>query len=96
MASNGHQMEQESGQYCAGFKCGRKINFHPEYSEAMEYNDDQNRRIRSESDGDRDIKATVKAAQSFIEDGIMCEQEALKYFNLPKVIYDKFKVASSS
>jgi uncharacterized protein YhfF len=62
----------------------------------MEYNDDQNRRIRGESDGDQDIKATVKAAQSFIEDGIMCEQEALKYFNLPKVIYDKFKVISSS
>jgi hypothetical protein len=62
----------------------------------MEYNDDHNRRIRSESDGDQDIKATVKAAQFFIEDGIMCEQEALKYFNLPKVIYDKFKIASPS
>jgi uncharacterized protein YhfF len=62
----------------------------------MKYNDDHNRRIRSESDGDHDIKATVKAAQSFIEDGIMCEQEALKYFNLPKVVYDKFKVVSPS
>lgn len=62
----------------------------------MEYNDDHNRRIRSESDEDQDIKATVKAAQFFIEDGIMCEQEALKYFNLPKVIYDKFKIVSPS
>jgi hypothetical protein len=62
----------------------------------MEYNDDQNRRIRYESDGDKDIKATVKAAQAFIEDGIMNEHEALKYFNLPKVVYDKFKVTSAS
>jgi hypothetical protein len=62
----------------------------------MEYNDDLNRRIRNESDGDKDIKATVKAAQAFIEDGIMSEHEALKYFNLPKVVYDRFKVARPS
>jgi hypothetical protein len=54
-------------------------------------NDDQNRRIRCESDGDKDIKLTVRAAQDYIEQGIMSEQEALKYFNLPKIIYDKFK-----
>jgi len=56
-------------------------------------NDDENRRLRSEADGDRDIKLTVQSAQDFIEKGIMHEQEALKYFNLPKVIYDRFKIA---
>lgn len=62
----------------------------------MKFNDDLNRRIRSESDGDEDIKATVKAAQAFIDGGIMSEYEALKYFNLPKVVYDRFKISSSS
>lgn len=54
-------------------------------------NDDHNRRIRCESDGDHDIKLTVRAAQQYIEQGIMNEKEALKYFNLPKIVYDKFK-----
>jgi hypothetical protein len=62
----------------------------------MDLNDEQNRRIRCEADGDKDIKLTVAAAQAFIEKGIMNEKEALKYFNLPKVIYDKFKVVHPS
>lgn len=58
----------------------------------MDLNDEQNRRIRNESDGDKDIRATVRMAQSFIDMGLMNEKEALKYFNLPKMIYDKFKL----
>ncbi|RYF86652.1 MAG: hypothetical protein EOO00_13055 [Chitinophagaceae bacterium] len=57
----------------------------------MNMNDDDNRRHRDEADGEKDIKLTVKAAQDFIEQGIMHEKEALKYFNLPKNVYDRFK-----
>jgi hypothetical protein len=58
----------------------------------MNTNDDQFRRLRDECDMGADIKATVRAAQSFIENGLVTEEEALKYFNLPKSVYDKYKV----
>ena len=59
----------------------------------MDHNDENNRRIRDELDEFEDIKATVKLALQFVEDNIMNEKEALKYFNLPKPIFDKFKDA---
>ena len=59
----------------------------------MDHNDEENRRQRDEQDGFEDIKATVKLALRFIEDNIMTEREALKYFNLPKAVFDKFKTA---
>ncbi len=59
----------------------------------MDNNDEENRRMRDENDEYEDIKATVKLARRFIEDHIMNEKEALKYFNLPKPIFDKFKGA---
>jgi len=57
----------------------------------MNHTDEENRRIRNEKDGHEDIKATVRLALRFINDHIMNEQEALKYFNLPKPVFDKFK-----
>lgn len=57
----------------------------------LDLNDENNRRLRDENDENEDIKATVKLAQSFIENNIMTEKEALKYFNLPKKIFDHFK-----
>lgn len=57
----------------------------------MNNNNESDRRLRDEGDGQEDIKATVKKAQSFIEMELMTEAEALKYFNLPKLIYEKFK-----
>jgi hypothetical protein len=57
----------------------------------MDYNDEANRRLRDELDGFEDIKATVKLALQFIDNNIMSEKEALKYFNLPKAIFDQFK-----
>lgn len=57
----------------------------------MDLNDEENRRVRDELDGFEDIKATVKLAEDFIQKHIMTEKEALKYFNLPKQMFDKFK-----
>lgn len=61
----------------------------------MDHNEEENRRLRDEQDGFEDIKATVRLAVKFIEDNIMNEKEALKYFNLPKAVFDKFKAAST-
>lgn len=57
----------------------------------LDLNDENNRRIRDEQDENEDIKATVKLALSFIENNVMTEKEALKYFNIPKAIFDRFK-----
>jgi hypothetical protein len=57
----------------------------------LDLNDENNRRVREENDENEDIKATVKLAQSFVENNIMTENEALKYFNLPKKVFDRFK-----
>lgn len=56
----------------------------------LDLNDENNRRIRDESDGGEDIRATIKLAVSFIENKIMTEKEALKYFNIPKIVFDEF------
>ncbi|KAA5532719.1 hypothetical protein F0919_18235 [Taibaiella lutea] len=56
----------------------------------LDLNDENNRRMRDEQDENEDIKATVKLAQSFIDSNIMTEKEALKYFNIPKAIFDRF------
>lgn len=56
----------------------------------MYQDEEQHRRFRDERDGDEDIKATVRLARSFIEKGLMTRPEALKYFNLPEEIYDKY------
>lgn len=56
-----------------------------------DYNDDYNRRHRDEKDGDADKLATVQLALQFIDNHIMSEKEALKYFNLPKEIFDRLK-----
>ena len=58
----------------------------------MDNKNETDRRMRDEQDGNEDIKATVRKAQSFIEMELMTEAEALKYFNLPKQIYERFKV----
>jgi len=57
----------------------------------LDLNDENNRRIRDEQDGNEDIKATVKLARSFIQNNVMTEKEALKYFNIPKAVFDRFK-----
>jgi hypothetical protein len=57
----------------------------------LDLNDENNRRVRDEQDENEDIKATVNLAQSFIESNIMTEKEALKYFNIPKAVFDRFK-----
>lgn len=62
----------------------------------LDLNDENNRRVRDEHDGNEDIKATVKLARSFIEQHIMTEKEALKYFNIPKVVFDRFKGGDSN
>jgi hypothetical protein len=49
------------------------------------------RRSRDEGDGNEDIIATVLKAQSFVNMQLMTEAEALKYFNLPRQIYERFK-----
>ena len=60
----------------------------------MNINDEENRRVRDEQDDFEDIMATVKLAEDFIHKHIMSEKEALKYFNLPQHIFDKFKTTS--
>ena len=57
----------------------------------LDLNDENNRRIRDESDNNEDIRATIRLARSFIDNQIMTEKEALKYFNIPKVIFDRFR-----
>lgn len=57
----------------------------------LDLNDENNRRVRDENDENEDIKATVRLAVSFIDNNIMAEKEALKYFNLPKAVFDRFK-----
>ena len=54
-------------------------------------NDDNNRRHRDEKDNDVDKLATVELALQFINNEIMSEKEALKYFNLPKEIFERLK-----
>ena len=57
----------------------------------LDLNDENNRRIRDEQDENEDIKATIRLAQSFIENNIMSEKEALKYFNIPKAVFERFR-----
>jgi hypothetical protein len=57
----------------------------------MHHNEEENRRLRDELDQFEDLKATVKLAEQFIDNNIMTEKEALKYFNLPKVQFDRFR-----
>lgn len=60
----------------------------------LDLNDENNRRIRDESDNNEDISATVRLARSFIDNNVMTEKEALKYFNIPKVVFDRFNTES--
>ncbi len=53
---------------------------------------EDDRRLRDEGDGNEDIIATVLKAQSFVDRKLMTETEALKYFNLPRHIYEHFKL----
>lgn len=57
----------------------------------MDNQNEADRRLRDEGDGNEDISATVKRAQHFVDMNLMTEAEALKYFNLPKAIYERFK-----
>ncbi len=57
----------------------------------MDNQHEADRRLRDEGDGNEDIRATVKRAQNFVDMNLMTEAEALKYFNLPKAIYERFK-----
>jgi len=57
----------------------------------MDHNNEANRRIRNEKDGNEDIKATVRLAEDFIRRQVMTEKEALKYFNLSQKAFDRFR-----
>ena len=58
----------------------------------MENTDQSDRRIRDEGDDGADLRATVARAQFMIDNNIMTELEALKYFNLSSAFYRKYKV----
>lgn len=57
----------------------------------MDNFEDSDRRIRDEQDQGEDIRATVLRAKTMIELDIMSEKEALKYFNITKAVYDKYR-----